>query len=119
MIVKEVKLNRLLKIKYDIAVGEMSAANEKLQRLDEQLAQIAERRNHTSSDPRDQLQHERHLGWLDVRARELSVEAARAKVALHQTKERMAQELGRKTAFLKAMERRAYKGKKQTGNQLS
>lgn len=115
----ENRLQQLLRLKVDVAQNEVSQAQARVTELQEQLVQIAARRNSPPENPQDQIFHERHLGWLDRRAREISVDTARAKVALEQAKSALAQEFGRKAAFEKALQRRDLSERQRKARQLS
>ena len=116
---QEEKIGRILDLKYQAAEARLVRAREICDGLQDQIDQIADRRSKGPDDPADQLFYERHVGWLDHRARELSVLASQAAVEYALAKDALRIEFGRKAAFSEALLRRQAEERLRVSRQLS
>jgi hypothetical protein len=119
MMKQEEKLSRILDMKFRAAEARLVRAREVSDKLQDQIQQIAERRSQGPDDPADQLFYERHVGWLDHRARELGVLAAQAAAEFTLAKDALRIEFGRKAAFAEALLRRGTEEQRRASRQLS
>lgn len=119
MSVKEAQLLRLLELKFQAAEARVKSARDACEDINNQMTQLIARRNTMPADPSDQIYHERHLGWLDRRGRELSILAAQAAAEYGAARESLSVEFGRKSAFKKAIERREAEEHLRISRQLS
>jgi hypothetical protein len=113
---KELKLLQLLELKYQLAEARVSEAREKLREIENQIEQLTFRRNVQPNDPTDQIYHERHIGWLDQRGRELSIVAAQIAVEFDLAMDALRVEFGRRSALSKILVRRDIAMKKQSSS---
>lgn len=119
MSAKEAQLLKLLELKFQAAEARLKAARDACENINDQMAQLISRRNTMPEDPADQIYHERHLGWLDRRGRELSILAAQAAAEYAAARESLSVEFGRKSAFKQAVERREVQKRQRIQRQLS
>ena len=116
---KELQLLHILDLKYQMAEATVSRARATCDDIEDQIEVVNARRNVRPTDPADQIYHERHIGWLDQRSRQLSILAAQATVEYNVSKDALRIEFGRKTALSKALARRAEEQAKRVSRQLS
>jgi hypothetical protein len=105
MNVKEQKMKDILRLKSDAAEAKLSQLANQIGAVEKNLGLVIERRKNVPEDPRDQLVYERHLAWLDVKARELSMKAAQLKVQMADAKRDLGYQFGRKLAFDKMLKK--------------
>lgn len=116
---KEHQLMKLLELKYQTSQTRAASARVRYEKIIEQIEEIKTRRNVQPCDPADQLNYERHIGWLDQRGRELSIQAAQAAADFNVAKEDLRVQFGRKAAFSKGLAARVADQKKRKDRQLS
>jgi hypothetical protein len=116
---KELQLRRLLELKYQTAEARVIKVRALCEEIAEQMLTVQARRNTQPSDPADQIYHERHIGWLDQKARELSISAAKAAVEYSAATDDLRLEFGRKAALDKALKRRDQEEARRAARQLS
>lgn len=119
MNLKEKQLIKLLQLKFQAAEARVVSALETCKDIEKQIAKVHARRNVQPDDPADQIFHERHIGWLDQRGRELSILAAQAIAEHSVAKDALKVEFGRKSAMERAFEKRDLEDKRRRFNQLS
>ena len=116
---KEHQLQKLIELKYQRAQALVTDAKTACLKIDDQIAHLQERRNARPTDPSDQINHERHIGWLDHRNRELTIMAAKAAADYNIAKDMLRLEFGRKTAWSKSVEKQTHEISKRVSRQLS
>ncbi len=112
MSTKENKLKDILRLKSDAAEAKLAELASRLCEVEGRLAQVVERRRIIPDDPREQLVYDRHLMWLDGKARDLSMQAAQLNVQIADAKRDLSKQFGRKLAFDAMLEKAGLKGAK-------